>query len=191
MREPSFPSGQQGRPGQTDRSGIGPQPMARTAIVHRAGGTPRPVAAPENARILRQALSEDGQDGQADLWMPHQPAVRQRVGPTIKALRLRREMSLHQLADAAGVSPSHLSRIERGLTVPSYEVLDRIADSLGSDLRQLRNEEERARAVDGELDQLFDYFDMPTPTRAELLQLSNRARADIARALHRAIRRSA
>ncbi|HEV2528649.1 MAG TPA: helix-turn-helix transcriptional regulator [Thermomicrobiales bacterium] len=123
--------------------------------------------------------------------MPHQPAVRQRVGPTIKALRLRKELSLHQLAETAGVSPSHLSRIERGLTVPSYEVLDRIADSLGSDLRQLRHEEERARAVDGELEQLFDYFDMPGPTRAELLHLSNRARADIARALHRAIRRTA
>ena len=188
MREPSSPDPQ---PRPTVIRPGGPQPMARTAIVHRAGGTPRPVASPENARILRQALAEDGLGGAADGWMPHRPAVRQRVGPTIKALRLRRELSLHQLADTAGVSPSHLSRIERGLTVPSYEVLDRIADSLGSDLRQLRNEEERARAVDGELDQLFDYFDMPTPTRVELLQLSNRARADIVRALHRAIRRSA
>lgn len=119
------------------------------------------------------------------------PTVRQRVGPTIKALRQRNQLSLHGLANMAGVSPSHLSRIERGLTVPSYEVLDRIADALGSDLRQLRAEEERARAVDQELDQLFDYFELPATTRGELLCLSNRARADLVRAFHRAVRRTA
>jgi transcriptional regulator with XRE-family HTH domain len=117
--------------------------------------------------------------------------VRQRIGPTIKALRQKNQYSLHGLANMAGVSPSHLSRIERGLTVPSYEVLGRIADALGTDLRQLRTEEEHALAVDRELDQLCDYFELPVATRGELLFLSNRARVDLVRAFQRAVRRTA
>ncbi|MCQ6468392.1 helix-turn-helix domain-containing protein, partial [Vibrio parahaemolyticus] len=65
--------------------------------------------------------------------------VRQRVGPTLRSMRLRRKLSLNELADRAHISPSHLSRIERGLTVPSYDVLDNIASALDSDLSSLRS----------------------------------------------------
>jgi transcriptional regulator with XRE-family HTH domain len=111
--------------------------------------------------------------------------VRQRVGPTIKALRQTQGLSLNALADEAGISPSHLSRIERGLTVPSYDVLDRVADALGSDLTRLRSEEETARTVDGELDALFDDLGLLDGARAELLGLSHATRAALAEALRR------
>lgn len=117
-------------------------------------------------------------------------SVRQRVGPALKARRQRRRLSLHALAAQAGISPSHLSRIERGLSVPSYEVLDRVADALGSDLRALRTEEASARAVDGELDAVFDTLGLSVVARGELLTLSPQTRADLARALRHA-RRSA
>jgi transcriptional regulator with XRE-family HTH domain len=110
------------------------------------------------------------------------PPVRQRIGPTIKALRVQQGLSLNALAAAAGISPSHLSRIERGLTVPSYDVLDRVADAIGSDLRELRAEEESARAVDGELDVIFDNLGLDATARADLLRLSHQTRADLARA---------
>ena len=113
--------------------------------------------------------------------------VRQRVGPTIKALRQNQGLSLNSLADEAGISPSHLSRIERGLTVPSYDVLDRVADALGSDLSRLRSEEETARTVDEELDALFDDLGLLDGVRAELLQLSHGTRAALAEALRRAL----
>jgi transcriptional regulator with XRE-family HTH domain len=113
---------------------------------------------------------------------PDRPPVRQRIGPTIKALRVQQGLSLNALAAAAGISPSHLSRIERGLTVPSYDVLDRVADAIGSDLRELRAEEESARAVDGELDQIFDELELDDSARADLLRLSHQTRADLARA---------
>lgn len=112
--------------------------------------------------------------------------VRQRVGPTIKALRQQHGRSLNALALEAGISPSHLSRIERGLTVPSYDVLDRIADALGSDLRELRAEEESAREIDKELDAFFDRIGLDQSSRAELLGLSHHARADLAQRLRQA-----
>ena len=110
-------------------------------------------------------------------------AVRQRIGPTVKALRYQQRMSLNTLAEQAGISPSHLSRIERGLTVPSYDVLDHIADALGSDLSALRHEEESALAVDVELDSIFGKIDLGSDARAELLRLSHETRRALARGL--------
>jgi transcriptional regulator with XRE-family HTH domain len=111
--------------------------------------------------------------------------VRQRVGPTIKALRYQKGMSLNTLADSAGISPSHLSRIERGLTVPSYDVLDRIAESLGSDLSALRNDEQHARAVDEQLDRFFGQMGLDSNARSELLRLSHETRQSLATSLER------
>lgn len=111
--------------------------------------------------------------------------VRQRIGPTIKIRRHQLSMSLNTLAEEAGISPSHLSRIERGLTVPSYDVLDRIADALGSDLSALRTEEEQARSVDDQLDNLFSRLGLDDNARLELLQLSHETREALASALQR------
>ena len=113
--------------------------------------------------------------------------VRQRIGPTIKALRMERGYSLNALAEEAGISPSHLSRMERGLTVPSYDVLDRVADALGSDLRALREEEEAAKQVDADLDHLLSELRLETTTQSELLLLTNGARLDLATALRRLV----
>lgn len=109
--------------------------------------------------------------------------VRQRVGPTLRAMRARKKLSLNQLADEAGISPSHLSRIERGLTVPSYDVLDNIAAVLGSDLNSLRSEEQSARAVDQELQDILTNLKVSESVQAELLQLGNEARRALADAL--------
>jgi transcriptional regulator with XRE-family HTH domain len=109
--------------------------------------------------------------------------VRQRVGPTLRSMRLRRHYSLNELALRAGISPSHLSRIERGLTVPSYEVLDNIAIALGSDLNSLRSIEKSARAVDDELRIMFDRLKIGEEAQQELLGLSHETREALADAL--------
>lgn len=110
-------------------------------------------------------------------------SVRQRIGPTVKSLRLEQQLSLHVLAERAGISPSHLSRIERGLTIPSYDVLGHIADALGSDLSALRSQEEHAIAVDQELDAFFRRMDLGERARAELLRLSHETRGELARGI--------
>ena len=51
-----------------------------------------------------------------------------------EALRARREesgLSLRAAAERAGMSPAHLSEVERGLKEPSLGVLQRIADAVG------------------------------------------------------------
>jgi transcriptional regulator with XRE-family HTH domain len=95
-------------------------------------------------------------------------------------MRLRRGLSLNGLAELAEISPSHLSRIERGLTVPSYDVLDNIATALGSDLTSLRSREKSARVVDDELRGWFEAYDMPTDAQDELLELSHETRSALA-----------
>lgn len=109
------------------------------------------------------------------------PPIRQRVGPVIKALRQEQRLSLQTVAERAGISPSHLSRIERGLTVPSYDVLDRIADAIGSDLTSLRGSEKSARSVDDQLNLYFDRMGLSDTARHELLQLSPETRSELAK----------
>jgi transcriptional regulator with XRE-family HTH domain len=57
------------------------------------------------------------------------------VGATIK--RLRGERPQEDLAHAAGISTSTLSRVERGLHQPSLPTLRKIAAALGVSLADL------------------------------------------------------
>ena len=59
------------------------------------------------------------------------------IGPSIRALRLERGMTLDQLASAAGISASHLSRLERGQAGPSFTVASALAQSIGVPLSEL------------------------------------------------------
>jgi transcriptional regulator with XRE-family HTH domain len=59
------------------------------------------------------------------------------IGPTLRALRLERGMTLDQLAAAAGISASHLSRLERGQAEPSFTVASALAHSIGVTLSEL------------------------------------------------------
>lgn len=52
------------------------------------------------------------------------------IGGYIREQRDQAQMSLRQLAQAAGVSNPYLSQVERGLRRPSAEILGRIAQGL-------------------------------------------------------------
>jgi transcriptional regulator with XRE-family HTH domain len=52
------------------------------------------------------------------------------IGGFIREQRDQAQMSLRQLASAAGVSNPYLSQVERGLRRPSAEILNRIAQGL-------------------------------------------------------------
>lgn len=53
------------------------------------------------------------------------------LGQTIRALRLERQMTGTELARRCGVTKGLISQIERGTTVPSLDVLVRVANALG------------------------------------------------------------
>ena len=55
--------------------------------------------------------------------------------PPLRAVRIARGKSLRSTASGAGIDPAHLSRIERGMSQPSLEVLLALAREL--ELREL------------------------------------------------------
>ncbi|MEI4232696.1 cupin domain-containing protein [Roseovarius sp. D22-M7] len=62
------------------------------------------------------------------------------IGDRIKSLRRVRKMTLRQLADQAGVSEGHMSKIENDKSQPSVAVLHRITQSLDVTIGLLFNE---------------------------------------------------
>jgi transcriptional regulator with XRE-family HTH domain len=58
------------------------------------------------------------------------PAVGSQVGDFIRTQRSAAQVSLRELARAAGVSNPYLSQVERGLRKPSAEILSQIARGL-------------------------------------------------------------
>jgi transcriptional regulator with XRE-family HTH domain len=54
-----------------------------------------------------------------------------KIGARLRELRLERNMSLGDLADAADVSKGHLSSIEHGLAAITIQTISRLAKGLG------------------------------------------------------------
>jgi XRE family transcriptional regulator, regulator of sulfur utilization len=69
------------------------------------------------------------------------------LGDRIRQERLRRRISLGELASRSEVSSSMLSDVERGTKVPTVLVLDRIATGLGTSIARLLSEERPSRVV--------------------------------------------
>ncbi|QEE36311.1 helix-turn-helix transcriptional regulator [Octadecabacter sp. SW4] len=66
--------------------------------------------------------------------------LRERVGLNVRNLRSSRGLSQEQLALAADVDRSYISEIELAKNSASIDVLERIADALGVDPKELFNE---------------------------------------------------
>lgn len=60
-----------------------------------------------------------------------------KIGGRIRQLRQERGMTLDQLAAQAGISASHLSRLERDQAEPSFTVAAAIAQQIGVSLSDL------------------------------------------------------
>ena len=65
------------------------------------------------------------------------PALRRDFGNRLKAIRLDRELTQEQFAELVGISVDFLSLIERGINAPSFDVLERMADRLDLQVREL------------------------------------------------------
>ncbi len=58
-------------------------------------------------------------------------ATREALGLRIKVERVQRKRAASSVALAAGLDPSHYSRIENGHVMPQPDTLDKIAETLG------------------------------------------------------------
>ena len=59
------------------------------------------------------------------------PMVKKLIGKKLKATRLKNDMTIQDLAASSKVSSNMISRIERGLTIPSVEILMKLANAFG------------------------------------------------------------
>ncbi len=57
--------------------------------------------------------------------------VKKIVGKKLKSIRLKNDMTIQELAVSSRVSSNMISRIERGLTIPSVEILMKLANTFG------------------------------------------------------------
>jgi transcriptional regulator with XRE-family HTH domain len=66
------------------------------------------------------------------------------IGPTVRALRSKAKVAQNALAEAAGLHPAVLVRIERGGHTPSLSTLERVAIALGLSTSALIQRVEKA-----------------------------------------------
>lgn len=65
------------------------------------------------------------------------PVLRQVVGDTLRALRMRQRRTLREVSSSARVSLGYLSEVERGQKEPSSELLAAICSALDVELSEL------------------------------------------------------
>lgn len=70
-----------------------------------------------------------------------------KFGRKLRYLRRRNELTQNQLAELTGCSTEYISRMERGLVSPSFEIIEKLCIALNS-----------------EPITLFDYSDLPIKT---------------------------
>jgi transcriptional regulator with XRE-family HTH domain len=58
-------------------------------------------------------------------------------GGSLKALRAQKRMGLRELGRAIGISAMHISNLEKGKSMPSAELVERLATELKGDLDAL------------------------------------------------------
>ncbi|MEI2616078.1 MAG: helix-turn-helix domain-containing protein [Thermomicrobiales bacterium] len=105
--------------------------------------------------------------------MAQRPGVqRQRIGPAIRRMRRMKGLTLDGLASQAGISASHLSRLERGQTLPSFQVLSDIAHVLGADVDDFVRLEAEVTTLDAEFQDMLDARGFPEDLQIELLSTS-------------------
>ena len=73
--------------------------------------------------------------------------VKTLIGKKLKAIRLRNDMTIQELAESSCVSSNMISRIERGLTTPSVEIMVKIANAFGMSINYFVEEAEKGSTI--------------------------------------------
>src|SRR5579864_2734398 len=77
---------------------------------------------------------------------PSDPRLRAAFGATLRARRIKAGLTQEALAEAVGLHPVHLGRLERGTSGPSLEAVWALAEALGCRPRDLVADTEKAAA---------------------------------------------
>jgi transcriptional regulator with XRE-family HTH domain len=112
--------------------------------------------------------------------------TRNAIGPRIRELRHEQGLTLDDLATRVGISASHLSRLERGKTAPSFTVAAGLAHELGVTAEEFVQIERRQSDVDHQLVMALCQAGLTGETAAHIRDgISTQARAELLAALQR------
>lgn len=73
--------------------------------------------------------------------------VKKLIGKKLKLTRLKNDMTIQELAERSKVSSNMISRIERGLTIPSVDILMKLAEAFGMSISFFVEEAEKGSSV--------------------------------------------
>ena len=73
--------------------------------------------------------------------------VKKLIGRKLKSTRLRNDLTIQELAESSGVSSNMISRIERGLTTPSVEIIVKLANAFGMSINYFVEEAEKGSTI--------------------------------------------
>ena len=97
-----------------------------TVFVEPQSHKRKKTCGPACLEVLRKRMAAEAKAGRAD-----DQAARTARGVALGRVRRERGLSIEKLAALSGLSSAHVSRVERGLNVPSEEALRRLAEALG------------------------------------------------------------
>lgn len=87
----------------------------------------------------------------------------------LKKTRESKKISVYKLAQASGISETHIRDLERGDRNPSFDTLSRLAKPLGLSLADLLREKEEPFYLNAEEAELISCFRAMTDEQAERL----------------------
>ena len=108
-------------------------------------------------------------------------AEKKEMGKRIKIARIRADMTQEMLADAVGIVPVYVSRIESGLGNPSLEIILNIANALYVSVDELLYDEpdrKEPQLPGGYLDLLKDCDEYETRILSYVLKMSKKTLRD-------------
>lgn len=98
-------------------------------------------------------------------------ALDRKLGRRVAALRTQLRMSQAGLAERVGTAMQVISRLERGVAVPSLRRLEEIADALGVPMRELFTFDEPSQdAVEAAVERVATVLRRQPIERIELIQ---------------------
>lgn len=68
--------------------------------------------------------------------------LKKRFGEQLRGLRIAKNLTQEKLSASVGVSVEFLSNMERGINAPSFQTLEKLAQSLEIPVKELFNFEE-------------------------------------------------
>ena len=99
--------------------------------------------------------------------------LQKQLGARVYELREKAGLTQAQLAEKSNVSNDTISRIERGIRSPSFEVLERLAKALDVEVRELFNFSNRPFLKNKcplELIELLNYLSDKKPKEIEMVR---------------------